>query len=149
MSTALFAVSKITIKAPAIDVWKAITTPETLQQVMMGMKPVSDWRVGSSLIWIGRHSNKPEDNAKGVIEAMNVKKELRFTFFFPGYGYPDKPENYNTVKISLAEKDGITEVDASQGDFSVFTDGATYQGHSQTFWDGSLKILKEIVEKND
>jgi uncharacterized protein YndB with AHSA1/START domain len=139
--------SSIQINASARKVWETIVNPATLQKVMLGMQPKSDWKVGSELRWIGRHEEKPDDNAKGVIQIMEPYKKFQFTFYYPGYGYPDLPQNYNTVTFSLLENNGATDVTAEQGDFSVFKEGEVFLQHSQSFWESALKILKEVSEE--
>ena len=146
MENRLIAKSTVSINHPVSKVWEIITNPVSVQKIMLGMQPISDWKVGSELRWIGRHEEKKDDNARGTIISMIKNKELTFSFFYPGYGYPDEPQNYNTVKFSLTEKEGTTIVEVEQGDFSVFKEGETLKEHSQTFWDASVQILKELAE---
>lgn len=72
--------------------WAALTTPETIQEIMLGMKPQSDWKVGSELNWKGRHKENPNDNAKGIIQVMDVNKKLQFSFFFVKVRLFPRPE---------------------------------------------------------
>jgi uncharacterized protein YndB with AHSA1/START domain len=146
MKDKLIAKSSVTIHAPVTKVWETITNPTTVQKFMLGMQPVSDWKEGSELRWIGRHDEKKDDNAKGVILSLNKNKAFKFTFFYPGYGYPDEPTYYNTVVFNLVTKGDTTVVEVEQGDFAVFKEGETFVSHSQTFWDASTKILKELAE---
>lgn len=147
MDKVLKAKSTIIINAPASKVWEILTNAEKIQKVMLGMQPVSNWKVGSELRWTGRHEEKPNDNARGIIEVMDANKKLQFTFYYPGYGYPDQSEYYNTVVFNLTDSSKQTTVDVEQGDFSVFKEGETYRGHSQAFWESALKILKELAEE--
>lgn len=142
----LKAETSIKIDGSPARVWEVLTTPETIQKVMLGMQPQSDWKVGSELRWIGRHEEKPNDNARGIIQVMDESKKLQFTFYYPGYGYPDQSEYYNTVVFNLSESDSQTTVDVEQDDFSVFKEGEAFKSHSQTFWESALKILKELAE---
>lgn len=144
--TKLVAKSSLSINATSGKVWEALLNPVKLQTIMLGMKPVSDWKVGSELRWIGRHAEKPNDNAKGTIEIIDPARKFQFTFYYPGYGYPDIPENYNTVLFILSETGATTLVTVEQGDFAVFKEGETFRGHSQNFWEASLKILKAVAE---
>jgi len=147
MENKIIAKGDITINAPVQKVWKAITTPETVQTFMLGMKPVSTWEKGTELRWIGRHEEKPNDNARGIITVMEENKELQFTFYYPGYGYPDESAFYNTVVFRLqSASEGVTTVSVEQGDFSVFKEGQTFAEHSQSFWTAALAKLKEILE---
>lgn len=147
MKDSLIATSVVECTAPVEKVWSTLVNPASLQKIMMGMQPLSDWKTGSELRWIGRHGGEPNDTAKGVIQIMDTNKKFRFTFYFPGYGYPDQPEFYNIVTISLTKTKTGSSIRAEQGDFSVFSDGEQYVKHSQTFWDGALKILKELSEQ--
>jgi uncharacterized protein YndB with AHSA1/START domain len=146
METKLAAKSDITINAPVTKVWETITNPATLQKVMFGMQPISDWKEGSELRWLGRHEEKKDDNARGKIVSLIKNTEFKFTFFYPGYGYPDEPEYHNIVIFNLTAKGEATWVEVEQGDFSVFKEGHSFMGHSQTFWDGAVKNLKELSE---
>jgi uncharacterized protein YndB with AHSA1/START domain len=147
MKESLIAKGAIRVNAPASKVWSSITDPQTLQEIMLGMQPKSDWKPGSELRWIGRHQEKPDDNARGIIKAMDPGKKLSFTFFYPGYGYPDVAENYNTVTFTLSGDGNVTTVEVSQGDFSVFKEGETFRNHSQTFWEAALAKLKDVAER--
>jgi len=146
MKDSLIAKGMIRVNASATQVWAAITNPETLRQIMLGMQPKSDWKAGSELRWIGRHEEKPNDNARGTIQVMSPNKTFSFTFFYPGYGYPDIAENYNTVTFTLSEANNTTIVEVVQGDFSVFKEGEAFRNHSQIFWDAALAKLKEVIE---
>jgi uncharacterized protein YndB with AHSA1/START domain len=146
MKDPLIAKGTIAVNAPASHVWSSITNPETLRQIMLGMQPESDWKVGSELRWIGRHEEKPNDNARGSIQVMDPNNTFSFTFFYPGYGYPDVASNYNTVTFALSQASDTTIVEVTQGDFSVFKEGETFRDHSQTFWNAALAKLKEVVE---
>jgi len=147
MKESLIAKSTIEIAAMPEKIWSILLNPESFQKVMMGMQPISDWKTGSELRWIGRHGGETNDTAKGVIQVMEANRKLAFTFYFPGYGYPDQQEFYNTVSIALAKTKNGSLVQAEQGDFSVFKDGEQYKQHAQTFWTGALKILKELSEQ--
>lgn len=146
MGNNLTAKGSIAINVPAGKVWTIITDPAALQKIMLGMQPASDWKVGSELRWIGRHEEKPGDNAKGTIQIMDPGKTFQFTFYYPGYNYPDQPEYYNTVSMNLSEVNNQTRVDVEQGDFSVFKQGEVFRDHSQGFWEAALKILKDLAE---
>jgi hypothetical protein len=144
----LTAESKIVINATVEQVWPAMLNPSLIKMYMNGMEPISDWREGSELLWIGKPGEPKHDHAKGVIirKALNV---LEYTFFYPGYGLPDRPENYNIVRCDLiAVPGGYTQVKAMQGDFSIHGEqGSVYRDHAQLFWDKALKTLKELIEQ--
>jgi uncharacterized protein YndB with AHSA1/START domain len=147
MSDPLIAKSTITIDAPVPVVWGLITNPDAIQKFMLGMQAVTNWKAGSELRWIGRHGERPNDNARGVIEKVDPDRQLCYSFFYPGYGYPDEPQYYNRIIYELVAADGQTTIAVQQADFSVFKDGETMRKHSQEFWDLVLKNLKELAEQ--
>lgn len=55
----LIAKVEITINAPATKVWEALTKPEIIKQYMFGTNVVSDWKVGSTVVWKGECQGKP------------------------------------------------------------------------------------------
>jgi uncharacterized protein YndB with AHSA1/START domain len=149
MPDQLIAKSTVTINAPVSEVWKALVTPELIQQYMMGMLPQSAWTKGSELRWKGRHEEKPDDNARGIITNIITEEQLAYTFYYPGYGYPDELAYYNQVVYKLQPAGSDTNLSVEQGDFSVFKEGEVFLGHTQSFWDGAVLKLKELVEANN
>lgn len=146
MNQQLTAKSSIIIHAPSTVVWETLTNASDIGHYMMGMQPLTDWKTGSELRWIGRHSERPEDHAKGVIRESKPGHRLSYSFYYPGYGYPDQPEYYNIITFEMANGQGQTELTVEQGDFAAFTEGATFRDHSQQFWDLVLTNMKKLVE---
>lgn len=146
MATTLIARSEVRVHAPASRVWAALTDPAMVSRFMLGMEPVSSWSGGAELRWIGRHQGRTADEAWGRILAMEPPRRLQYTFYYPGYGFPDQPRWYNTVTWLLRGLGQDTLVRVEQGDFSVFPEGASFAAHSQAFWDEALKALKALLE---
>lgn len=149
MENQLIAKSTVTINAPVNEVWKALVTPELIQQYMMGMWPKSEWKTGSELRWKGRHEEKPDDSARGIITDMVNNEQLAYTFYYPGYGYPDEPVYYNRVEYKIESAGLNTSLSVEQGDFSVFKEGEVFLEHTQNFWNEAVQKLKEVVESNN
>src|SRR6188474_1665744 len=93
-----------TIHAPASKVWDAITKAELIKQYLFGSDVISDWKVGSPIIYKGEWEGKSFED-KGKILEMKPEKLLRSTHWSPLSGVPDSPENYHTVTYELSEKD--------------------------------------------
>lgn len=149
MKQTLTAKSTVLINAPASKVWETVTNPIAIKEFMMGMEAISTWKEGEELRWKGRHEEKPEDNAKGEIITIKPYTKLVYTFYYPGYGYPDEPTYYNQVVYTLKPTGLNTTVSVKQGDFSVFKEGEIFLGHTQSFWDGAIQKLKELVESDN
>lgn len=147
MNNRIKANATVDIAADRNKVWQLLTEPGKVQQFMLGMQPQSDWKVGSELRWQGRHEEKPDDNARGKLVTMEAGSRLAYTFYYPGYGYPDQDEYYNLVSFELLPLENGTLVKVEQGDFSVFKEGEEFAKHSTQFWDMALQKLKELAEE--
>ena len=51
MTKPLVFYSSVRIKAPVAKVWATLTTPELMKKLMFRGEAISDWKVGSVLIW--------------------------------------------------------------------------------------------------
>lgn len=147
MKKQLITKKSIDISAPASKVWSVITTNETVSVCMLGMRPLTDWKEGSSINWVGRHEGEEHNMAKGSIQELLLNKKLQYSFFYGGYGHADVPEHYQTVVLELESLNGRqTRLTAQQGDYSVFEDGETYMKHADYFWSQAVLKIKELSE---
>jgi uncharacterized protein YndB with AHSA1/START domain len=130
-----------TIHAPASKVWDAITKPELIKQYLFGSDVISDWKVGSPIIYKGVWEGKSFED-KGKILEMKPEKLLRSTHWSPLSGVPDSPENYHTVTYELSEKDGSTDVRITQDNNASEEERA----HSEQNWKTVLDGMKKLLE---
>src|SRR5258706_9853446 len=113
MDKTFIAKATVTINAPAAKVWKALTTPEILKQYYFGADIMSDWKVGSPIIYKGQWQGKSYED-KGTILTFEPEKLLVATHWSPLSGVPDSPENYHKVTYELSEQGGKTKVTLTQ-----------------------------------
>jgi uncharacterized protein YndB with AHSA1/START domain len=113
METNLVARATIAIDSPRVRVWKALVTPADIRQYMFGTDVVSDWKVGSSIVWKGEWQGSPFED-KGVILQSDPGRVLRYSHFSPLSGLADEPDNYHTVTIELSSQGTKTRVSLSQ-----------------------------------
>jgi uncharacterized protein YndB with AHSA1/START domain len=147
MKRELVAKKNIAINANVSKVWNIITTDESVTVFMLGMKPMTDWKNGSSLNWIGRHKGEEHNMAKGTIKELSPNQKLQYSFFYAGYGDADIPENYQTVTLELEViNEKQTGLKVQQGDYSIFKDGETYLKHANDFWEQAVTKIKELAE---
>src|ERR1700759_5257499 len=97
MSEKLSVVSSISINASADKVWDALTNPEQTKKYMFGCEAISDWTVGSSLLWKGIYAGKEVVFVKGIILQIEPGKFLKYTVIDPNSEMEDIPENYLNV----------------------------------------------------
>lgn len=133
--------TQVTIDAPAAKVWKAITTPGSIKQYLMGTTVKTDWKEGSDISYEGEYNGKPYKD-KGVIQKIEQNKVFQSTYWSSMGGKEDKPENYNLVTYKLTEKDGRTVVVLTQDNVNSEKE----KKHAAGNWKMVLKKLKEVVE---
>jgi uncharacterized protein YndB with AHSA1/START domain len=137
----LIAKAVITINAPRSKVWEALTTPSILKKFFFGAEIVTDWKVGSPIIYKGVWQDKPYED-KGLILKFEPEKLLVTTHWSPLSGVPDILENYHTVSYQLSGQAGITEVVLTQ-DNNATEDEKT---SSEQNWKMVLDGLKKLLE---
>jgi uncharacterized protein YndB with AHSA1/START domain len=150
MNTPLIVTNDITINASAAKVWDALTQPEWTKQYMFGCVPVTDWKPGSPLLWKGVFNGAEIVAVKGQVVSLEPGRSLVYTVIDPNNpAIPDLPENYLLVTCRLAEKDGITHLSVSQGDYSKVADGENRYKHTVDGggWSPILDAIKQLVEK--
>jgi uncharacterized protein YndB with AHSA1/START domain len=135
------ATAETDIDASPKQVWKALTDPELIEQYMFGSRVVTDWKVGSPIVWKGEFEGKKYED-KGEILAIEPEKLLKVTHFSALSGQDDRPENYRTLVYELEERDGTTRVSLSQ-DKNPSEEAAE---HSRANWEKMLAGLKQVVE---
>ena len=136
--------TRIDIRAPQTQVWDALINPDMTQQYMFGCVPVTDWTVGSPLLWRGLADGV--DYVVGEVVAFEPESLLSTTTFNPHMDYLDVPENYLTGEYHLSHADGITTIQIVQGDFSKVEDGEKRYADAAGAWDFALQKLKGLLE---
>jgi len=149
MSQPLIVKNTITINAPSAKVWDALTNPEQTKKYMFGCETVSDWKVGSPLLWKGNYEGKEMIFVKGKIVAIDPGKFLAYTTIDPNSSIEDIPENYLTVTYGLAEQSGHTILTVTQGDYATVADGD--KRYEEAFskgegWNPIIEQIKKLVE---
>ncbi len=114
MDKTLTAKATITINAPKSKVWEAFTTPRLLKKIFFGADMITDWKVGSPIIYKGEWEGKPYED-KGTILKFVPEQLLVTTHWSPLSGVPDTLENYHTVTYELSGQDGVTRLTITPG----------------------------------
>jgi uncharacterized protein YndB with AHSA1/START domain len=150
MSQPLIITNSIDIKASAAQVWDVLTNPEQTKKYMFGCETVSDWQVGSSLLWRGSYEGKEMIFVKGTIVEIKPDERLVYTVIDPNNpNIPDIPENYLSVTYTLSENNGQTKLTVTQGDYATVAEGEKRYKESYNDgvgWDPILVQIKKLVE---
>ena len=132
----------ININASAGKVWEALTTPSIIKQYFFGTNAISDWKVGSPLIFKGTWEGKKYED-KGMILDKIPQKLFRYSYWSSMSGIEDKPENYVTITYQLSESDNQTMLTVTQENIP---DEKTKK-HSEENWNKVLRELRQLLEK--
>src|SRR6059058_5157791 len=79
------ATAEVTVDAPATQVWRGLTEPELIAQYMFGSRVVTDWQVGSPIVWKGEFEGRSYED-KGEVLEVRPERHLSVTHFSPMTG---------------------------------------------------------------
>ena len=149
MAQELIVKNDITINAPAATVWDVLTNPEQTKKYMYGCETVSDWKIGSPLLWKGVWDGKEMVAVKGSIVDIQPGSFLAYTTIDPNNpNMSDTPENYLTVTYSLSETNGHTHLIVTQGSYTKVADGEKRYNDAVNAggWSTLLIQIKNLIE---
>ena len=133
----------IEVNASLEKVWNALTNPEIIKEYLFGTETITDWKVGSDIIFQGEWEGKKYMDKGKVVE--NILNTLITYRYWSGFsGMEDKPGNYNLVIYNLSgnENNSTTLTWTQIG----FANEAGYK-HSLDGMDVFLKQIKGIIER--
>ena len=146
MRNDLIVSESIDINAAPAKVWEALTNPEIIKKYLFGTETITDWKVGSDIIFQGEYGENKEHTYrdKGVIMQNVLNKLLSYSYWSGFSGLEDTPENYSLVTYSLeSDDDQKTTFTWTQKGY------ATEEGyqHSLNGMKEFLEHIKQIVEE--
>lgn len=133
----------IEINAGPSKVWNALTNPEVIKKYLYGTETITDWSVGSEIIFQGEY-NGQKFKDKGIVKENIVNKLLSYKYWSGFSGLEDKPENYSLVIYELQSIDDnkIKFTWTQKG----FANEKAYE-HSKSGMIELLKKIKNIIEE--
>lgn len=145
---ALIIKEEILIEGTKKEVWDALINPKKTRQYMFNCEAVSNWEVGSRLLWNAEVNGEITTFVSGVVRNFDPENKLVFTTFDPHSSIEDIPENHIPVTYTLKGKNGQTFLSVMQGDFLKVAEGrkryeSTMAGGG---WANVLADLKKVVE---
>jgi len=141
MNKTLTAQATVTINAPAVRVWKALTDPELIKQYLFGADVMTDWKEGSQIIYKGTYQGKAYED-KGRVLKAEPEKLLLITHWSPLSGTADLPENYHQVSYELKTENGSTHLTITQDNNASKEE----QEQNANFWKTVLEGMKKLLE---
>jgi uncharacterized protein YndB with AHSA1/START domain len=141
MDKSLIIEKEIVIEASPDDVWFALTDKESIKKYFFGTEAISDWKVGSSLIFQGEWEGQTYQDKGNILES-EPGKMLKYNYWTAWSGLDDAPENYSIVSYSLSSSGNQTTLELKQ---EGFANQEAYD-HGQGGWDAVLDNLKKLLE---
>lgn len=142
MSQNLLARVEVTIDTTPEKVWEALTKPEMIKQYLFGTEAITDWKVGSEIIWKGVWQDKAYED-KGTILQFIPNELLETTYWSSMSGVAESPENYKKVTYQLLKEGDDTRLILTQDNNSTEEE----KNHSEQNWRMVLDGLKKLLEK--
>ncbi|HSL42334.1 MAG TPA: SRPBCC family protein [Anaerolineales bacterium] len=141
MNDKFIAQATTTIHAPVSKVWQALVNPEIIKQYLFDTDVITDWQVGSPILYRGQWQGKAFED-KGRVLKIEPEKLLASTHWSPLSGVADSPENYHTVTYTLSDMGDSTEVTITQDNNSTEQE----KEHSEQNWRTVLDNMKRLLE---
>jgi uncharacterized protein YndB with AHSA1/START domain len=136
----------ILINASPAKVWNALTIPDIIKEYLFGTETITDWKVGSEIIFQGTYGDNNEYSYrdKGIIKENILNEKISYSYWSGFSGLEDKPENYSLVTYTLQSDDNkTTNFTWTQKGFGS-EEG--YQ-HSSSGMTAFLEQIKAIAER--
>jgi uncharacterized protein YndB with AHSA1/START domain len=144
MSNELIVKKEIILNATPAEVWDALTNPEKTKFYMFNCKVVTDWKVGSPIVWEGAEDGK--EYVKGNVLKFEKDKLLEYITFDPNSETKDDPENHLSVNMQLVPEGDRTLLKITQGDFSKVSNAQKRYDETILGWEYALGGLKNLIE---
>ncbi len=77
-------------------VWNGLTRPEIIREYLFGTETLTDWKVGSDIIFQGEYQGQKYRD-KGIVTEFVPQKKISYRYWSAFSGTEDKPKNYSLV----------------------------------------------------
>ena len=122
-------------------VWDALINPAKIKQYFTGAETITDWKVGSQIIFTHTYVGKVFIN-KGVILDFDSNRLLRYTYWTPFSNTEDKPENYTIITYFLTDRNDSTNLMLTQTNLK----NEEWYLNLEIGWNTVLSKIKDLVE---
>ena len=114
---------------------------------MYGCEVISQWDVGSPIVWKGMKEDGQEIiHFKGEITEIIPGKKVSLTMLDPNINIEDIPENYVHLTYELSSAESGTQLQLTQ-DFTGTENAETRYSESMQGWDMVLDGMKKLLER--
>jgi uncharacterized protein YndB with AHSA1/START domain len=131
----------IEIKASPAEVWDALVNPEKIKVYLFGTETITDWQIGSPIIFQGEYEGQVYKDKGNVLE-VKPYEILKYDYWSGFSGMEDKPENYAVVTYTLEANIDHVKFTWTQEGFGA-PEG---QQHMESGLPAMLDQIKNLVE---
>lgn len=133
----------IVINAETSEIWDALTNPEKIKIYLFGTETITDWKIGSPIVFQGEYEGHQYKDKGNVLENVHNKR-LKYNYWSGFSGLQDAPENYSIITYDIEEliKNNVKFTWTQEG--YANEEG---QQHSDSGLYGMLEQIKVLVEK--
>ena len=133
----------IEVNSSADKIWDTLTNPEKIKIYLFGTETITDWKIGSSIIFQGEYDGNKYKDKGNVLE--NVKNEtLKYNYWSGFSGLEDKPDNYYIVVYHIENiSDNRLKFTWTQEGFS----NEERKCHTEQSLNGILEQIKKLTEE--
>jgi uncharacterized protein YndB with AHSA1/START domain len=144
MAGTLVARVSLTIDAPKASVWDALVNPEKIKQYILVSDVVSEWRVGSPIVWRSEFQGRPFEMRGKVVrlEPEHLVEYDRSLPIFRTSKVSHSSEAHHRVTIELSGEGARTHL-------SLIERGNKNErelAHSEGGWRMALGNMKALLE---
>jgi len=134
----------IMVNGSVEQVWDAIINPEKIAHYLYGTETITDWKVGSPIIFQGEYEGHKYKDKGNVLE-NTVNTRLSYNYWSGFSKLPDAPENYQIVVLE------VEKMDENTAKFTWTQKGFANETARQHMVDGMSRLLgmfQEVVEQS-
>jgi len=125
-------------------VWNGLTRPEIIREYLFGTETLTDWKVGSEIIFQGEFQGQKYRD-KGIVREFFPCEKISYLYWSAFSGTEDKPENYSLVTY-LLEKSGESKTKLTWI-MEGFANEKAYE-HSSSGMQSFLNSVKDVIERS-
>lgn len=143
MNKGLSVSKSIQIHANAEKVWDVLTNPEKIKVYLFGTETITDWKVGSPVIFQGEYQGQQYKDKGTVLEVIE-NKTLKYNYWSGFSGLKDIPDNYSIITYSIENSSkNHVKFSWSQEGFA----SKEGQQHSEKGLPAMLDQIKQLAEE--
>ncbi len=100
MNKSLKVSKNIIIDTSADKLWKVLTDPEIIKVYLYGTQTITDWQLGSPIVFQGEYQGNLYKDKGNVLE--NIRNQILSYDYWSGFsGLSYSPENYAEVTYAI------------------------------------------------